>query len=532
MARIQDSYSDYLGAETTITAALEIFDELEDQERIHNCYNVLGVIANGMGDQTKALEFYEKAGDYLNNFDSPKKKKLIWTNKNNIASLYMNMEDFEKAMKSYQLLLQDEEFRKEDPKMYIKALSSLAYTISKVERDYEKAERLLNEAKDLSYQLDELYNMARINQFYAEVMAAKGDTSQAIVLAKESREIAKETFNNDRTLDVLNFLANIDGKNAVSYFNDYAQLNETIQEEQRTKRNKFARISWETDQVIEANQILVEEKQAWIGAVMGLLLFGIAALVIVTLYISNSRLKFKQQQQESNQEIYNLMLSQQGKFEEGKQLEQKRISEELHDGILGEMLGIRLILTGLNEREDPASVEQRAQLIEKLRGVEEEIRTISHELNNSSYEKFHNFIVSLEDLIQGIQESSGIACSFSYDHEISWDNLLGDIKINAYRIVQESLKNCVKHANSKHVSIAFQGVDDKLKLTIMDDGVGFDMNRGKKGIGLKNIISRTKKIKGDLNIESKKGKGTTISVIIPAKYIQSDVTLNTKTVNA
>ena len=113
-------------------------------------------------------------------------------------------------------------------------------------------------------------------------------------------------------------------------------------------------------------------------------------MAIASLYHSNSQLKFKQKQQESNQEIYNLMLSQQGKFEEGKQLEQKRISEELHDGILGEMLGIRLILSGLNEREDQASIDQRAALIEKLRDLEEEIRTISHELNHAAYKKFHN----------------------------------------------------------------------------------------------------------------------------------------------
>ena len=236
--------------------------------------------------------------------------------------------------------------------------------------------------------------------------------------------------------------------------------------------------------------------------------------------LRNNQLKFKQRQQESNQEIYNLMLSQQGKFEEGKQLEQKRISEELHDGILGEMLGIRLILSGLNEREDPASVEQRAALIEKLRELEEEIRTISHELNHASYEKFHNFIVSLEDMIDGIEKSSGITCSFNYDKKVPWDNLLGDIKINAYRIIQESLKNCVKHAKSKHVSISFQSMEDnKLKLTITDDGVGFDINKKRKGIGLKNIISRCKKIKGTLDIDSKPGKGTTIKITMPVTYV-------------
>src|SRR5690606_8110386 len=215
------------------------------------------------------------------------------------------------------------------------------------------------------------------------------------------------------------------------YSNAFYDLSEIIKEEERTKRDKFARIRLETDEILEENVILSRERQIWAGAVLGLIVLGLTTTVIVFQFINNNRLKYKQQQQESNQEIYNLMLSQQGKFEEGRQLEQKRISEELHDGVLGEMLGIRLLLSGLNEREDSNSVEQRAQYIEKLSGVEEEIRTISHELNHASYQKFHNFIVSLADLIDGVQQSSGLSCSFRYDERRSWDKLTGEIKINS-----------------------------------------------------------------------------------------------------
>jgi len=520
MGRLQDSFKDYLGAEINITSALKIFDELGDNNRIHNCYNVLGVIANGMDDSQSSIVYYEKASEYLPR--ESKNKEQVWANKNNIASALMNMGEYKKARIAYTHLLEDPNLKQANPKIYAKAISSLAYTILKSENNYEEVEQLLDEAINVNNEKADLSNLARINQFYAELLAKKGDTAQAIKKAQESFSIAKETYNNDRSLEVLKLLGQLDIANAKAYFEEYSKLNEAVQEEERTKRNKFARIRWETDEVIEKNEILTQEKQVWVGAALALILFGSAFLIIVTLYINNNRLKFRQKQQESNQEIYNLMLSQQGKFEEGKQLEQKRISEELHDGILGEMLGIRLILSGLNEREDQASVAHRAELIEKLRDVEEEIRTISHELNNASYEKFHNFIVSLEDLIEGIQSSSGMSCSFTFDNKVNWDNLLGDIKINAYRIVQEALKNCVKHAKSKHVDISFESYGNKLKLTVTDDGVGFDMNKGKRGIGLRNIISRAKKIHAALDIDSKKGIGTTVTLTIPAVYINSD----------
>ncbi|MBT8239072.1 MAG: two-component sensor histidine kinase, partial [Croceitalea sp.] len=242
---------------------------------------------------------------------------------------------------------------------------------------------------------------------------------------------------------------------------------------------------------------------------------GIAVFIIVNQRVLNQKLRFGQKQQESNQEIYNLMLSQYGKMEEGKKLEQKRVSEELHDGILGQMLGIRLVLSGLNERNDEASMQQRAELIEKLRDLEEEIRTISHELNQSAYEKVHNFIIAIEELVKTIDVTSDINVNFIYDKNINWDHLQGDLKINSYRIIQECIQNSIKHAQCKNINIRFEYHNKLLNLSVADDGVGFDTTKGKRGIGIKNIVSRVKKLNGTLEINSIINKGTTITVAIP-----------------
>ena len=70
--------------------------------------------------------------------------------------------------------------------------------------------------------------------------------------------------------------------------------------------------------------------------------------IILAQRAKNKELKFAKQQQETNEEIYNLMLSQQDKVDEARALEKKRISEELHDGILGRLFGTRLSLDSLN----------------------------------------------------------------------------------------------------------------------------------------------------------------------------------------
>ncbi|MDC6364930.1 MULTISPECIES: sensor histidine kinase [Flavobacteriaceae] len=519
MGRIQDFNKDYLGAETNITEALKIFNDLEDNQRIYNCYNVLGIIASGMKNHQKSLEYYEVASTYLDKLNSSKKSKLVWQNKNNIAGEFLDMEDYVGAEKIYSELLQNPSFKSIRPKLFSLVMVSHAYTLFKTGGNKEKIKQLIDQGIKINDSLGDLYQQARAYQYYAEILASEGDTLNAITYAKEAHETAEQTLNNDRHLEVLKLLTQLDSKNALTYSNDYYELNEAIQEEERAKRDKFARIRLETDEVIQENEQLTRQKQIWIGAALGLILLGLAMLIIVSQRIHNNRLLFKQKQQESNQEIYNLMLAQEGKFKEGQQLEKKRVSEELHDGILGQMLGIRLILSGLNEKDDEASVEQRADLIEKLREVEEEIRTISHELSDASYQKIHNFIVSLEDLIEGISRSSGISSSFVYSPNVDWDNLQGDVKINIYRIIQESLQNCVKHAQCKNVAIDFGLYDGIFKLSISDDGVGFDSTKGKRGIGLRNVMSRVKKIKGTLKINSTKGKGTTLTVNIPYRNV-------------
>ncbi|UII75623.1 ATP-binding protein [Flagellimonas sp. HMM57] len=522
MGRVQDSFKDYLGAEISITSALKIFIDLNDNSRIYNCHNVLGIIANGMNNYDKALEYFEKAGTYLTKIKSSRHNKYLLQNKNNIASTFLRSENYNKAYVAYSELLLTKDLNTKQPKIYSLVLAGKAYALFKNKKNNTEVRFLLDEAIKLNDSLGLLADQARPKQYYAEVLAAQGDTINAISYAKESKNIASSTGNNDRYLEVLKVLTKLDSKNAVTYSDEYYKLSEKIKDEERVIRDKFARIRLETDEVIQKNEVLSRQKQIWIGVAIALLLLGASIFTIILQRINNNKLKFQQKQQESNQEIYNLMLSQQGKFEEGKQLEQKRISEELHDGILGQMLGVRLILSGLNEKDDEASVLQRAELIEKLRESEEEIRTISHELSNASYQKFYNFIVSLEDMINTIGQSSGISCSFTYDDNVDWDDLEGDIKINAYRIVQESLQNCVKHAKCKNVDINFNLEGEYLKLMITDDGVGFDLSKGKRGIGLRNITSRVKKVKGQLDIKTKKNEGTTIVVFLPNNYIQQD----------
>ncbi len=511
MAAVQGDVRDYTGSEINTFKAIELLKPLNKYEQLYKCYNNLGVVYNSLGEYDKALDYLQIALDYLTKFDDENSKLITL---NNIGDTYLNQQDYVAASTYFQRILEDNELRKQDPASYSKVLSNYAST-KLARKDTIGISSSFSESLQIQDSINDIVGLSLTNYYLAEYEVAKKDTNAAIVYAKKSYSLAKESTNNKRVLESLELISKLDTKNAPQYVQEYIRLNDSLQREERQIRNKFARIEFETDQFIEQNQLLAKQKQLWLGVAIGLLFLAIAIVSIISLRIKNQKLKFDQQQQESNLEIFNLMLSQKEKFLEGKHEEQKRVSEELHDGILGQMLGIRLVLSGLNNRNGETSAKQRAEYLKKLQDVEEEVRTISHELNHAAYQKIHNFIYSVEDLLKTIESSSQVHCNLEFTTDLEWDRLNSEVKINIYRILQEALQNCIKHALAKNIKVTLDGNERDILVRVEDDGVGYQVKNEKKGIGLKNITSRVRKMNGSLDIKSKIGKGTTLIVNIP-----------------
>jgi signal transduction histidine kinase len=88
-----------------------------------------------------------------------------------------------------------------------------------------------------------------------------------------------------------------------------------------------------------------------------------------------------------------------------------------------------------------------------------------------------------------------------------------------YRVVQEALTNCAKHANAKNVLVSVNGGEDSVEVIVQDDGVGFNPTmRSRSGLGLLGIEERVQELEGTLNIASQPRKGTILRVHIPIKH--------------
>ena len=525
---VQTEIGDFLGAELTTIKGLEIFKALNDLKGLYYCYNSLGSISNSLGEYTRAIEFYERANTYLT--DEPTNSYNHISIINNIGVSNKFLGDFEKAALNFQKVIAADSLKIKDPSFYAKALNNLAESKIKLNTQDDLSPLFL-EAISLQKNQDNLFSEATSTSSYATYLAYKKDTSAAIRYAKRARTLALKADNAESILRSLDLLTQIDKKNASLYAQEYISFNTQLQEEERKLKDKFARVRFETDEVIEKNdllgsqnELLTKEKQLWSAISIIGFIAALAILIIVLQRVKHKDLKFKQQQQESNQEIFNLLMEQQGKLEEGKKLEQERISQELHDGVLNRMLGIRLVLTGLNKRSDQASIEQRGELIKQLAELSEEIRTVSHELSHAAYQKISNFMESIKTLLDTFRiATNAITYNLEYNEEMDWDALEGNLKINLYRILQESIQNCIKHADATTIFVNFKASEKEIIATIEDNGVGFDTKRIKKGIGVRNIASRLKKLNGDWQIESKLGLGTTMTIKIPYQIEKENV---------
>ena len=506
---------DYYEAEKSIVLSIDALKNSDKRERfvdLYSCYNVLGSIAASLKEYDRSIENRQQALEYMNELEDPGLR--YYSIMNNMGTAKYEQGEYLESLEYYNRVLDDTLIRSEDPRLYARALlnrgrSNFALrNFSAVEEDYQEALQLRLSDKDE-------FSLPRSYYFLAEYLLAQRDSALARENILQARQWAETKNETDGLLDILKLQAQIEPEKAPILVDTYFNLFDSLINEERLNRDKFARIRFETDEYIEENRFLARQRMMWIWIAMGLLLLAASVFIIISQRVRNQKLKFQQQQQEANEEIFNLMLQQNEKLEEGKQEEQKRISEELHDGVLGQMNGVRMVLLGLNGKTDEAALAMRGEAIEKLKEIQEEIRGISHELSDAAYQKFHNFILSIEDLVRSTGDAVGLKHELDYDPDIDWDSLRGEIKINLYRIIQECLQNTIKHAEAGKVSVLMELSGNLLQVAIEDDGKGFQKRRGKRGIGQKNIDSRVRKIGGTWEVISAPGAGTRVLVRVP-----------------
>ncbi|WP_035676054.1 sensor histidine kinase, partial [Flavobacterium frigidarium] len=198
-----------------------------------------------------------------------------------------------------------------------------------------------------------------------------------------------------------------------------------------------------------------------------------------------------------------------------KKNERSRISQELHDGILGKLFGLRIGLGFLNIEGSEEMLGKHELFLNELQVIESEIRDVSHKLTFELDNSEVNFSYIIKELLEEKSLIGNFYFELNIEDNITWIEINKSININLYRVLQEALHNIVKYSRAKNVILCFSIDTNNLIIHLSDDGVGFDISKTKSGIGIKNMKNRITNLKGSFNINSEINKGTTLSCIIP-----------------
>ncbi|WP_409858063.1 ATP-binding protein [Flavobacterium sp.] len=485
--------------------------------QLYQILTISGNIANELGEYEKALDFHKKALEIVKTNDFKNDQPNIGVCLNNIGNTHKNMGEYKKSIDYFQKGLKDDKL-KNDPELLALLYDNLGYSKLKL-KNYDDLPSVFFKAKKISDSLNYISTSINIDIHLSEYYSTVGQPINAINYAKTALFKSKKENFPAGVLISLKQLSLVDKLNSSKYTESYIKLNDSLQTVERNSRDRFAKIELETEEILQQKDSLEKKNRNILNYFIGTIAVGGLLFFMRAQRAKSRELLLRQAQQRANEDIYRLIISQQNKLEEGRVLEKNRIAKELHDGVLGRLFGLRLNLDGLNHRNDDDAIHERIRCLEELKNIEQDLREISHELSREKYVLVNNFVAIVNNLVDEQAKINPAKLNAVIGENIDWDQLNNTTKINLYRILQESLQNINKYANAKTIKVEFRK-DKKgnLVLNITDDGDGFEVDKKSKGIGLKNIVTRTHESNGIIEIKSAPGKGTRISITVPLEH--------------
>jgi signal transduction histidine kinase len=197
--------------------------------------------------------------------------------------------------------------------------------------------------------------------------------------------------------------------------------------------------------------------------------------------------------------------------------ERSRLASEIHDDFSQRMA---LLALGLENAEEAMgsspseAVQQLHSLFTSASEIGADLHTFSHRLHSSTLERL--------GLVPGV---SALCKEFSIRHGIEVDfhadnvprTVDPDVALCVFRIVQEGLRNLNKYSGAREAKVRLRNTDDKLRISICDEGIGFDVREAskKEGLGIRSMEERAHLLGGRFEIQSEPGRGTRIEASVP-----------------
>ncbi len=501
-------------SEIQTAKALAFLNTTENDRLVYEGYNLMALNLKELNDHKNSLRYFNLALEQLvvmeqENYNPAKLIKSRASIYNNMGGLYEKTRSYNEAIKLYERGLASKGIKEDHPRLYAMLLNNLASAVLKKGGNDRKIEALLLESleirKDNKIEEGIVSSKISIGEFYLQ----KKQTYKGIEYIRQGYELAKKINSSYDSKNALKLLSENDGTDKGPYDSLYMKITDSLYTLERNTRNKFARIAYETNQVEKKNAFLSRRnRNITVGSACIILILG-TSFIIYRLRSKNKELLFLKKQKDANEKIYQLILGQRSETDRVRLEERNRIAMELHDGIVNRIFTTRFNLMLLQSEQS----NRKEELVQELIAAETEIRKVSHDLQHNLLFEDDSFQKTVTTLVAAQQNEFGTAFDLSIDKYIDWSLVSSENKIHVYRIIQEAIQNINKYAQAKKAEIMLLKTGNSITLRILDDGIGFNPDKARNGIGLKNIRQRTQALKGECTIDSRKGHGTRLKIV-------------------
>jgi signal transduction histidine kinase len=192
--------------------------------------------------------------------------------------------------------------------------------------------------------------------------------------------------------------------------------------------------------------------------------------------------------------------------------EQRRIGQDLHDGVCQQLVGITMLLKGLQSdlaRARSPEAPKVAEIVDLLRQTTDEARELSKGLSNVGAQE-RSFLLALQELIDTFRRLSP-GMTIKLESVGTLPTIDADVAKQLYHIVQEALSNACKHSGGTTVNVQLTSRSDGVILAIEDNGLGLSQSPERKGgMGLGNMKNRARQIGATLELGTRAPRGTRI----------------------
>jgi two-component system sensor histidine kinase UhpB len=202
--------------------------------------------------------------------------------------------------------------------------------------------------------------------------------------------------------------------------------------------------------------------------------------------------------------------------------ERKRLARELHDDFNQRMAMLANDVVTLEKELPPDSARRLRAQLKSLRAkvdtLSDDLRGVAYRLQPPALEHF-GLVAALETLCSEFSKNYRIKLKFLHRRIVP--TLRGEVALSLYRVVQESLNNVAKHSAATEVIVSLERTKHRIRLSISDNGQGYESALQASGLGLVSIRERIRVVGGAVRIDPGLGSGTRVEVEVPLEEAAS-----------